>query len=154
MWDRWRRIGLLAAGLFAIAVVARLITRFWAENNEDRQDILAWIAYSSVALTLAVVAFLWGRRFAAGRLALDLGGAALAGCLLSVLVGPFVSGGSPFAAGAGNFFAGIWLYAAFAIGGSLIGFIVLTALGLDYRSRALKRYAEMQAAKPRRPVRR
>jgi hypothetical protein len=153
MWDRWRQIGLLAAGLFGIAVVARLITRFWAESNESRQDNLAWIAYGVVALTLAVVAFYWGRPRPAGRVALDLAAAALAGCLLSILVGPFISGGSPFAAGAGNFFAGIWLYAAFAIGGSLLGFLVLTAIGLDYRSQALKRYAELARAKPRRPIR-
>jgi hypothetical protein len=154
MWDRWRRIGLLAAGLFAITVVARLVSRFWAEDNESRQDVLAWVAYGAVALLLAVFAYLWGRRRPMGTVGIDLAGAALIGCLLSVLVGPYISGGSPFEAGAGNFFAGIWLYAAFAIGGSLLGLIALMAVGQDYRSQALKRYAEMARAKPRRPVKR
>lgn len=154
MWDRWRRIGLLAAGLFAITVVARLVSRFWAGDNEGRQDILGWVAYGTVALLLAVAAALWGRRHPMGQVTLDLGGAALAGCLLSVLVGPFISGGSPFASGAGNFFAGIWLYAAFAIGGSLLGFIAIMAVGQDYRARTLRRFEAMARAKPRRPVKR
>lgn len=154
MWDRWRRIGLLAAGLFAITVVARLVSRFWAGDNESRQDLLAWLAFGAVALLLAVVAFIWGRRFPMGRVILELGGAALVGCLLAVLVGPFLSGGAPFRGGAGNFFAGVWLYAAFAITGSALGLIALMALGLDYRSVALKRFEQMARAKPRRPVRR
>jgi predicted membrane channel-forming protein YqfA (hemolysin III family) len=154
MWNRWRRIGLVAVGLFAITVVARLISRFWAHDNEGRQDRLAWIAFGGVALLIAVVFYLWGRRYPMGQVALDLAGAALVGCLLSVLVGPFISGGSPFKGGAGNFFAGIWLYAAFAIGGALLGMIALMAAGQDYRSQALKRYAEMAKARPRRPVKR
>ena len=45
-------------------------------------------------------------------------------------------------------------YLAFAAGGAALGLIVLVATGQDYRSRALKRYAETARVKPRRPVRR
>lgn len=155
MWDRWRQILLLAAGLSAIAVIARLVSRFAAEDNPGRQDVIAWVAFGAIAVTLGVVAFLWARRYPMGRVVLDLGGAALIGCLFAVLVGPFISGGSPFASGAGNFFGMIWLYAGIAIGGSLLGLLVVTALGWDYRSQALKRFSQAERERMRRrPVRR
>lgn len=154
MRDRWREIGLLAAVLCGIAVVARLVARFYAGDDVGRQDTVAWVAYGAVALTLAVAAVVWGRRHPMGRVAADLGGGALVGCLFSVLVGPFISGGTPFAAGAGFFFNTVWLYGGVAIGSSLLALLVLTALGQDYRSQALKRFAETQRARPRRPVRR
>ena len=154
MWERWRRILVLAAGLFAITVVARLVSRWWAEDNLSRQDKLAWVAYGLVALTLAVVAYFWARPRPMLQVGLDIAGAALLGCLLSVLVGPYISGGAPFKSGAGNFFATIWVYAGIALGGTLIGLLVVTAAGLDYRSQALKRFAATERARPHRPVRR
>jgi hypothetical protein len=56
--------------------------------------------------------------------------------------------------GAGVFFSQVWLYAAFVGGGALIGFLIATALGQDYKSKSLKRYAEARLAKPRRVIRR
>lgn len=73
--------------------------------------------------------------------------------LLTVLVGPLLVGNDPFAGGAGTFFAQIWLYLAAAAAGTLLGYLLLTALGHD-RSQTLKRYTETRAARPRRPVRR
>lgn len=154
MWQRWRQILLLAAGLSAIAAVARLITRFFAENDTGRQQALGWVGYGAVALTLAVTAFVWARNRPMGHVVLDLAGGALLGCLFAVLVGPFISGGSPFANGPGFFFGMIWGYAAFAIGGAILGLLAVTAVGLDYRSQALKRFAEGERGKPRRVARR
>jgi hypothetical protein len=102
----------------------------------------------------AVLAFVWGRTRPFGVWSADLAGAALAGLLLTIFVGPYISGGSPFDGGAGVFFSQIWLYAAFAGGGALTGFLIATALGQDYKSRSLRRYAEMKSAKPRRVIRR
>ncbi|MFS8478856.1 MAG: hypothetical protein FWJ93_07830 [Micromonosporaceae bacterium] len=154
MRDRWREIGLLAAVLCGIAVVARLVARFYAGQDVGRQETVAWVAYGAVGLTLAVAAVVWGRHRPIGRVAADLGGAALVGCLFSVLVGPFISGGSPFAGGPGVFFGMIWLYGGVAIGSALLALLVLIALGQDHRSQALKRFAETQRTRPRRPVRR
>ena len=70
------------------------------------------------------------------------------------LVGPFIGGEGPFEEGAGNFFAQIWLYAGFAIVGTVLGYWVATALGRDFRSKSLKAYTQARAAKPRRVVRR
>jgi len=53
----------------------------------------------------------------------------------------------------GNFFAQIWLYCGFAIVGTLLGYWIAVVLGRDYRSRSLKAFSELKAARPRRPVR-
>jgi hypothetical protein len=74
--------------------------------------------------------------------------------VLTIFIGPFISGSQPFAAGAGAFFSQIWLYAGFTAGGVLLGYLLLTALGRDYRSQSLKRFAEAKLTKPRRVVRR
>jgi len=84
----------------------------------------------------------------------DVGGGAIAAMLLIVLVGPFISGTTPFAGGAGDFFSQIWLYGGFAIVGTLLGFWTAMMLGRDYRSRSLKAYTELRNSKPRRVVRR
>lgn len=154
MRQRWLRIGILAAALFAINVVARLVARFAFGSDEDRQTTVGLVSMAVIGLVFAVLAFLWGRDRPQGVLVADLAAAALIGCALTVFVGPFISGEGPFRDGAGVFFAQIWQYAAFAGGGTLLGFLVLTAFGLDYRSQSLKRIAQTRLTKPRRPVRR
>lgn len=153
MSERWRRIGILAAGLCVIVVIGRLVARFFAEDNPGRQDLFAWIAFGAIAVALGVSAALWGRQYPMGAVVLDLGAAALIGCLFSAFIGPLLSTGSPFASGAGIFFKTIWLYAGIAIGGALLGLLVITAAGQDYRSRALRRFSQTARAKPNRPVR-
>lgn len=154
MKDRWLPIGVLAAVLFAVNVAARLVARLGFNEDGEAQDRVSLAMFVVIGLVLAVMAFLWGRRHPAGRWIGDVGAAVLIALVLTVFVGPFVSGDSPFESGAGDFFAQIWLYAGFALGGSLIGFLFLVALGLDYRSQGLKRFAEARMAKPRRVVRR
>lgn len=154
MWQRWRQVVFLGAGLSAISLVARLATRLWTGDDVGRQELLGWLGYGAVALTLAVVAFRWARLRPMGRVALDLAGGALIGLLFSALVGPFISGGTPFDQGAGVFFGMIWLYAGVAIGASVLGLLLVTAIGKDYRSQALKRFAEAERGKPRRVARR
>jgi hypothetical protein len=154
MRDRWLRIGALAAVLFAINVAARLVTRLAFDGDDDRQTTMGLISLVVIGLTFAVLAFAWGRDRPAGTVVADLAGAATIGCALTIFVGPFISGEGPFSDGAGVFFGQIWQYAGFFGGGTLVGFLVLTALGLDYKSKHLKRIAETQLTKPGRPVRR
>ncbi|MFC0528022.1 hypothetical protein [Phytohabitans kaempferiae] len=154
MKDRWLPVGVLAGVLFAVNVAARLVARLGFNEDGEAQDRISLGMFVALGLILAVTAFLWGRRSPAGRWIADIGAAAIVAMLLTILVGPFVSGDTPFESGAGDFFAQIWLYGAFAIGGSLVGFLILVTLGLDYRSQGLKRYAEAKMAKPRRVVRR
>ncbi|MEE6257048.1 hypothetical protein [Plantactinospora sonchi] len=154
MKERWLPIGVLAGVLFGINVVARLVARFAFADRTDLQDRLSLGMFAAIGLILATLAFVRGQRRPlpdwAGEMALSV----LIAMVLTIFVGPFISGSQPFGAGAGAFFSQIWLYAAFTGGGVLLGYLLLTAFGRDYRSQSLKRYAEAKQSKPRRVVRR
>ncbi|MFI9639467.1 hypothetical protein ACIG87_05260 [Micromonospora sp. NPDC051925] len=154
MRDRWRAVGLLAAALFAVNVVARVIIKLGFDGTDTAADRVSLGMFLVVGLVLAGVVFAWGRVVPAARWGADVAAAVAVALLLTVLVGPLLVGNNPFAGGAGLFFAQIWLYLAAAAAGVAIGYLVLIALGRDYRSQQLKRYAERNAAKPRRVVRR
>jgi hypothetical protein len=154
MKDRWRPIGVLAVVLFAVNVIARLVTRFAFDGRPEVQDRVSLGMFVVIGLILAGVAATWARRSPVAQWAPDLGAAILIALALTIFVGPFISASTPFAGGAGEFFSQIWLYAGFSGAGALLGYLVVTAFGIDYRSQSLKRYAEVKRAKPRRVVRR
>jgi hypothetical protein len=152
--QRWFPAAALAVGLFAINVVSRLVIRLGFSGNQTAEDRASVIMFGLIGLALAVVTFLRSQRVPPGTWLWEIGFGAVAGMLLTIGVGPFVSGNQPFAGGAGNFFSQVWLYSGFAIVGTLLGYWVATALGRDYRSRSLAAYVRGRAAKPRRVVRR
>ncbi|HEY0699280.1 MAG TPA: hypothetical protein VGD43_15890 [Micromonospora sp.] len=154
MGRRWLSIGLLAAVLFVINVVARLVARFGFPDDTEANDRLSLLMFALIGLILAAVVIVRARREPVAEWSGDLAAAVGAAMLLTVLVGPFVSGSRPFADGAGEFFSQIWLYLAFTGGGALLGYLLLTAAGRDHRSQSLKRYVELSSTKPRRVVRR
>ena len=154
MKERWLPVGVLAGALFAVNVVARLVARFGFDGDIKAQDRISLGMLAVIGVVLAVLVFRWGRRWSADEWGGRIGAAVLVALVLTIFVGPFISGHHPFANGAGEFFAQIWLYVGFAGGGVLVGFLVLTALGMDYRSQQLRRFAETKLAKPRRVVRR
>jgi hypothetical protein len=151
--QRWFPAAALAVGLFAINVVSRLVIRLGFSGNQTAEDRASVIMFGLIGLALAVVTFLRSQRVPPGTWLWEIGFGAVAGMLLTIGVGPFVSGNQPFAGGAGNFFSQVWLYSGFAIVGTLLGYWVATALGRDYRSRSLAAYVRGRAAKPRRVVR-
>ena len=153
MKQRWVPIAILAVGLFAINVIARLVIRLGFSGDDTAESRVSIIMFAVIGLALAVVTFIRAQQIPPSKWLPELAAAAIGGMLLTVLVGPFVSGDGPFAGGAGNFFAQIWLYGGFAIVGTLLGYWVATALGRDYRSRSLAAYVRGRAAKPRRVVR-
>lgn len=154
MRARWLPIGILALALFAVNVATRLVVRLGYAGSATAENRASLLMFAVIALTLAVLTAVRSRREPVGSWLPDLAAAAGIALLLTVLVGPFISGGTPFGSGAGDFFNQIWLYAGFAGGGMLIGYLVVTALGLDYRSQGLKRYAESRLTRPRRVIRR
>jgi len=152
--QRWLPIAALAVGLFAINVVARLIIRLAFNGDDSAENRVSIAMFAVTGLTLAVVTFLRAQQKPPSRWLPEIAAAAIGGMLLTVLVGPFISGDTPFESGAGNFFSQIWLYGGFAIVGTLLGYWIATAVGRDYRSRSLAAYTQTRAAKPRRVVRR
>ncbi|WP_433370326.1 hypothetical protein ACQPZX_45325 [Actinoplanes sp. CA-142083] len=153
--QRWFPPVALAVGLFAINVAARLIIRLGFDGDDSATSSATLIMFGVLGLTLAVWTFLaCQRKRPSDWLLPDLVFGAVGGMLLTVLVGPFISGGQPFAGGAGDFFSQIWLYAGFAIVGTLLGYWLAVMLGRDYRSRSLKAFTATRAAKPRKAVRR
>jgi hypothetical protein len=151
---RWTTIALVAVGLFAINVVARLIIRLGFDGDDQAEGNVSLIMFGVIGLALAVITFIRSQRHRPAEWLPDLAAAAALGMLLTILIGPFISGDTPFGGGAGNFFSQVWLYGGFAIVGTLLGYWIATALGRDYRSRSLSAYAQSRATKPRRVVRR
>lgn len=154
MRERWLPVGVLAVGLFAINVVARLVARLGYNGDLEAAGRITLLMLVAVGLTCLGVAAMWSKTRPVGRWLADLSAAALVGLLLAIFVGPFISGTTPFADGAGEFFKQVWQWGGFVGGGAALGFMIVTALGLDYRSQSLKRFAEAKLAKPRRVVRR
>jgi hypothetical protein len=154
MRQRWVQIASLAAALFAINVIARLVIRIGFHDDDKAQNTVSIVMFAVIGLVLAGVTFVRSHRVPPSSWLPELGAAALAAMLLTILVGPFISGDAPFDGGAGNFFSQVWLYGGFAIVGTLLGYWIATMLGRDYRSGSLAAIAQAKATKPRRVVRR
>jgi hypothetical protein len=151
--QRWFRIAVLAVALFAVNVVARLVIRFSSDDGDTgSQGLASIVMFAVIAVVLGVITFIRAQREQPSVWLPDVGSGALGGMALTVLVGPFISGNGPFANGAGDFFAQIWLYAACAIVGTVVGYWIAVMLGRDYRSKALKAYTEARKVRPRRVV--
>jgi hypothetical protein len=154
MKQRWQRIGILAGTLFVINVIGRLVIRLGSIDEVDTQLTLTLLAYGLIALVMAVLAGWWGQQHPLGSVIGELSAAVVAAGVLILGVGPFISGTTPAAVGAGDTFNAAWQYAGFAAGGTALGLMVITMLGKDYTSRSLQRFEEIKRAKPKRPVRR
>lgn len=151
--QRWLRIGILAAALFAVNLVGRLVIRLGSIEDVQTQQQVTVLTFAAIGLVMAVMAVLWARSRPAGPVVADLSAAMVAGGLLILLVGPFVSGTTPAAVGAGDSFNAAWQYVGFAAGGGLVGLLALIALGRDYTSRSLQQFADAKLTKPHRVVR-
>ncbi|WP_432835172.1 hypothetical protein [Dactylosporangium sp. CA-092794] len=154
MRERWLPIGFVAAGLFLVNVIARLVVRFGAGSDDDKQITIGLWALFAVGAVMIPVAFWYGRKYPVIRVVGELGVAVVAACVLSVLVGPFVSGAQPFGDGVGLVFRQFFYFVGLSAIGTVIGLLVLMTTGLDYRSQSWKRYIERAGTKPRKIVRR
>ncbi|WP_436526516.1 hypothetical protein [Actinoplanes sp. HUAS TT8] len=152
--QRWFRITVLAVALFAINAVTRLVVRIGFDSTDTAQGRGSVVMFTLVALALGGLTFVWCQRRRPSDWLPDVGFGTLAGMLVTVLVGPFLSGSEPFANGSGDFFAQIWLYAGCAIVGTAVGYWIAVMLAKDYRSRSLQAYTRAKTTRPRRVVRR
>jgi uncharacterized membrane protein len=155
MKERWLPVGVLAAVLFAVNALGRVVVKFVASGQQaTKQTGIGLVAIIAVGVVMIAAAYWWARRHPMPRVLADLVTAVVAACLLSVLVGPFVVGSHPMAEGVGLFIREIGVYLAFAAGGTLFGLLAVMTAGQDWKSQAWKRYAEQARARPRRAVRR
>ena len=154
MRQRWVQIAVLAAVLFVVNVIARLVIRIGFHDNDTAQNTVSIVMFAVIGIVLAAVTYVRAQRVPPGQWLPEVAAAGIGGMLLTILVGPFISGDSPFSGGAGNFFSQVWLYGGFAVVGTLLGYWIATMLGRDYRSRSLAAFAKAKLTKPRRVVRR
>ena len=151
--QRWAPAAILAAGLFVVNVIARLVIRL-SDADDATQNRVTIGMFAVIGLILAVVTFIRAQHRRPSTWLPEIAAATVTAMLLTILAGPFISGDTPFTGGAGDFFSQIWLYGGFAVVGVLLGYWTATALGRDYRSRSLTAYTQTKATKPRRPARR
>ncbi len=140
MKERWLPVAGLALALFVVNAVARLVV--WQTASDEWQDqIRIGLLSAGVTAVLCLVAGIWwGYRMPVPRLVVEIGAAILAACLLVVLIGPFAGGSRPFAEGASLFFRQIFYYIGISAFGTLIGVLLVTTFGQDWRSRAYRRH--------------
>ena len=157
MRSRLLRVGALAGTLFAINVVARVLARFaYGDGTPEHvaaQDRLTWLGWGAVALVMAVTAAWWAQRRPQGVVAGELAGAGAVAGLLFAVGGPFISEPPRFEDGVGGAIIQFAVYLLVVGIGALVGMLVVIALGLDHKSRELKRYARSRSTRPRRALR-
>jgi hypothetical protein len=150
---RWRRVGLLAVGIFVLNVIARFITwKFTVVEASDQQTI-GLVAVTAVAALLLGAGVWWAIRYPFSRLVFDLGAAVGVGALLSLLIGPFAGGSTPFSEGLGTFVSELLMFLGIAAVAALLGFLIVVTLGKDWKSRGLRRYEQNYRKRPQRTAR-
>lgn len=152
--SRWREVAILVVVLFALNVAGRWTAKLLKADNQpaldDKKAVAGFVLIGVLGLVFMAMTLYWGRVRPFSRVGADLGAAAVAACLLSVFIGPLTVGESPFANGAGAFFAQFWTWGGLALAGTALGYIILVALTADYRSKQLKLFAERKKVVPRR----
>jgi hypothetical protein len=143
-----------AAVLFAINVVTRLVVRFGFDGRDTAENAASLVMFSLITVALAAATFVRARSVPPATWLPEIATATIVAMLLTIGIGPFISGDTPFSGGAGNFFSQVWIYGGCAIVGTLLGYWTATALGIDHRSQTLKAYSQAKLSKPRRVVRR
>jgi len=139
--NRWVRIGVVVAALVLVNFGARLALRLASGASEKVEFTTALTSLVAMGVVIAVVGFLTARRYLLAVTAGDLFFDILLTSLLVTLVGPFVSGATPFGAGVLQWMLQ-WLVCVGALTvGAAIGVLLTIAFGLDPKSRAWAAYA-------------
>lgn len=147
------QVGLLAVAIFVINAAARFVTWKFDIVDESRQLTIGFVAVLAVALLLLCAAAWWAVGNPFSRLAADIAAAVGIGALLSLLVGPFAGGSTPFAGGVEMFVLQALMFVGVAAAGAMLGFLAVVALGKDWRGERLRRYEQSHLRRPRRPAR-
>jgi hypothetical protein len=154
MDKRYKPIAYVAGGLFVMIAVAQALIHFGFHDHDQPSFVIALICDIVVGLTFCVFGCWAYIRFPGTRAVGEILATWGIACLLIVLVAPLAGASYPFHSGAGDFFQGIWIFAAVGLGGALLGALIAVGSGKDYRAQALARFQMTAQAKPRRVVKR
>ena len=141
MRNRWTRVGVVVGALVVVNLAARLIIRIASGASERVQFTTALASLLAMGVLLAVTGFLTARRYLPARTAGDLFYMIVISALVVTLIGPFVSGGSPFGAGGYTWLLQLLVCLGALLVGAAIGVLLAIAFGLDPKSRAWGAYA-------------
>jgi hypothetical protein len=139
--NRWARIAAVVLVLVVVNFAARVIIRLANGASDGAQFNTALASLVAMGVVLAVTGFFLSRRFVLARAAGDLFFMIVSAALIVTLVGPFVSGGTPFGAGSYAWTMQLLVCLAALLIGSAIGVLLAIAFGLDPKSRAWAAYA-------------
>lgn len=139
--NRWTRVGVVVVALLVVNFGARLVLRLANGASEDAELTTAVTSLLAMGLVTAVAGFLTARRYLWGVTAGDLFFDVTIASLLVTLVGPFVSGGTPFGPGVTQWLLQLLVCLGALAVGSAIGVLLAVAFGLDPKSRAWGAYA-------------
>jgi len=151
---RWTPILLVAAGLFAINVISRVI--LWATGVQSDVKMTEAGFYSMLAMALVggYAGFRWAKRYEMVRVVGEVSAAIVIATLLAVFVGPLIVGLSPVDGGTGIVLRQLGLCFAVCALGAFVGLLIVLAMGADRKSRAWKATEDRLRAKPRRVAKR
>jgi hypothetical protein len=150
MRERWVPVAVLAAALFSINGIARLIV-WQAGVVDDNNQILAGLLASIAAALLCVAAGVrWAYRYPMPRVVVDLGLAIVVAALLAVLLGPYLGGSKPLVEGAGFAFKQFLYYGGLMAFGAGLGVLLTVTAGRDWKSRGWKSHEAEIRSRPRR----
>ncbi|MEV6526856.1 hypothetical protein AB0M43_33490 [Longispora sp. NPDC051575] len=147
MRQRWMPVAALAAALFVINAVARLIV--WKADiaKDTEQTRIGMITFGAISVLCVAAAAWWALRYPLDRVAADLLAAGVTAAVLSVVLGPLFSGKPVFDGGFGMVLGQLVLYLALAGLGAGLGILGVIAVGRDWKTRAWKRHEESLNAK-------
>ncbi|TQS46618.1 hypothetical protein [Cryptosporangium phraense] len=141
MQNRWARVGVVVAVLVAVNFGARIVLRIASGASEDAELRTGIVTLAAMGVVIAVASFLTARRYLPAITSGDLFFDVVVTSLLVTLVGPFVSGGTPFVDGPGQWLIQILVCVGVLLVGAALGAFLAIALGLDPKSRAWGAYA-------------
>lgn len=137
---RWMPMAIVAGTLFVVNVAGRVGAEvIVGSKDQSVQNLIGVAGLAAMGIVGIVAGVWWSMRKPMQRIVAELGPALLIGTALSVLVGPLPVGGNPFAGGVGLVLAELLMFFAVSVVAVFLGFLAVTVLGMDYRSRHLKR---------------
>lgn len=137
---RWIPVAIVSLVMLGANVTGRLVSPEAIDSvTANYQTLVGALATGGMAVAVAVAGAWWSVKTPMQRTVADVGLALVIGAFASVFLGPLCVGLNPFAPGAGPVIAMLMFFLGIAVVAAFLGFMVMATLGVDYRSKNLKR---------------